>query len=517
MTSPNPPTPEDDAAAKRARLARERRNRAARALGDPFYFGELYVRPYDEAWVEQLPPFAEQMLGFALGQRRGAVILPPEFLKTTLLSQVLPLWLTYRYSFEKKLLRGMLLAEEEGMSQRNLSVVGWHIENNEGLAHDFAADGMPLVFPDPEENVWREDALIVARRGASKDPTWQAKGLDSKGIQGRRLDFLLGDDVITPKNAFSAAMRRNALNLWDMQITTRLVRDGKAIIAGNFNHERDLISTLAERKSYAVFRRPASHVAGDPETAMHPAEPGAVMLWPENWDRKRLLQEFEDKPERARRIFLLDPRAERGDRLKLEWVQTIDPRATPTSEATYYLSLDPAAGGVSHDLDFFNVTVLAAHGSNLDLIASIDVRRSIPDQLDLVGAIHDRFQRLGNGVVCIAGAKVAMDRYMRGALIAVRPDLAPKVLEVSIPGDKNTRLEALGPRAKSGEVRVWETVWEELTSDAPDQSQELTLMEQWKDFPNGRHDDKLDGLDVGIRAFDKWSPVEDVECSLVAQ
>ena len=149
-------------------------------------------------------------------------------------------------------------------------------------------------------------------------------------------------------------------------------------------------------------------------------------------------------------------------------------------------------------------------------MACVDVRRSVPEQIDLVAAMHDRFSRIGHGVVAIAGAAQAMDRYMRGAITAVRPDLAPKLVDVSIPGSKENRLEALGPLAKSGWLRVWETSWSELTSDHEDQYQELALIEQWRDFPHGKHDDKLDGVDVAVRAAREYVHAADVEVALSA-
>lgn len=496
-----------------------RRERVARALGNPIYFGEVYVRPFDTSWVASLPQFAYQMAGFAITVRRGVIMLPPEFLKTTVVSQVIPLWLTYRYSYERKMLRGMLLSEEEGMAARNLSVISWHIENNEQLAADFVdADGKPLVVPDPQEKTWREDAIIVQRHGASKDPTWQAKGLDSKGIHGRRLDWLLGDDVITPKNAFSPAMRRQALNLWDLQITTRLVRDGRALMAGNFNHERDLISTLAKRTSYEVYRRPAKSKPDEPAVPVDEITDDGDLLWPQNWDQARLDQEFEDKPNTARRTFLLDPRAERGEKLKTDWLALIDPdEDVPLDDGVrYVIGLDGAPGGEQDDLDFFNVTVLAAHGTHLDVIESICVRDDTPQQLSLVGSIHDRFDRVGEGVTVIAGAKVAMDRYLRGALKAVRPDLADKLVGVSTPGSKVERLTHLGPLAKSRLLRISERVIDARTSDPDDQDQELTFREEWRDFPNGKHDDRLDGCDVAIRGAREHGSVEDVTLELRA-
>lgn len=474
-----------------------RLRRVQASLANPALFGELYVRPFDPNWTAPLPAFAREMLAFSMQARRGVIVLPPEFLKTTLISQVLPLWLTARASAFGELLRGLLLSEEEGMAAGNLGFVRWHIDNNELLANDFIdSAGKPLMRPDPTEKVWREDALVVARKGVSKDPTWQAKGLDSKGIQGRRLDWLIGDDVITPKNAFSPAMRNSALRLWEMQLTTRLVEHGQAIIAGNFNDHRDLLSTLSMRPSYKSFRRPALHAAGNPN---EPDENG-VVTWPENWSRERLEQEREDKPQRFRRIFLLDAKAERGETLRTDWMNLISESEIPVDEARFFISIDPAPGGeTKDDHDYFTITVGARHGAYLDLVESIAVREPIPAQVKLVAAIHDRYDRVGQGVRAIGGAKVSLDRYFRGALTIGAPQLESKVVEVSIPGGKVERLEGLGVYAQSRYVRCVAGVWTAQTSAFEDRYQELTLAEEWSSFPHGRHDDRLDGIDVLIR------------------
>lgn len=503
-----------------------RAQRVSRALANPVYFGELYVRPFDSNWTAPLPRFAKEMMQFALTTQRGVIILPPEFLKTTLISQVLPLWLTVRARCTGELLRGMLLSEEEGMAINNLSVVSWHILNNEDLQRDFSdLEGRPLIYPDPTENVWREDAIIVARHGTSKDPTWQAKGLDSKGIQGRRIDWLIGDDVITPANAFSAAKREKALRDWDMQITTRLVKQGRAIICGNFNDPLDLVSTLSARTSYKVFKRPAVHKRSAPDEACDITHPEAEALWPENWPMPRLRKEKDEKPSRFQRIFLLSATSETGELLRTEWVKLIEPEDTPLRYSKFFMAIDPAPGGESEDLDFFNVSVGAMHEHGLDLVESFDVRCPTPRQVNLVGLFHDRFDRLGMGVVAIGVSKIALDRYFRGAMTIARPDLESKLVEISMPGSgqiqaggssvaTKARLEALGPYAQTGWLRVQRELWDRRTSDSEDQWQELTMREQWKEFPLGRHDDKLDGLDVLIRTAREFSLISAVEYDL---
>jgi len=243
----------------------------------------------------------------------------------------------------------------------------------------------------------------------------------------------------------------------------------------------------------------------------------SVPLWPQVWPRRRLMAERKAKPNRFRRIHLLDPRAESGERLKVEWMTIIEPHETPLRYSRFFVAIDAAPGGTdptSEDLDFFNITVGALHEQNLDVVESIDIRGDVPRQVALLANVHDRWQRMGRGVLAIAGAKIAMDRYFRGAVEIARPDLRHKLVEISVPGSKEERIDALGPYAQSGWVRMWRTCWTQHTADRVDQHQELTLEEQWRDFPFGTHDDRLDGLDVAIRTAKEFADIGDVEYEL---
>lgn len=489
----------------------QREERVRWALARPDLFGELYFRPYDPNWSTALPGFAVEMLAFMVGSKRGVVMLPPEFLKTTL-GQVYALWLTYRSAAFGTLLRGMLMSEEEGMAKGNLQVIKWHIEQNERLALDFALpDGTPLVRPNEDISRWSDEALIIAREGVSRDPTWAAKGLDSKGTHGRRLDVFIGDDLVTPRNAESPAMRKAALDTMELQVETRMVASGQMLVLSNYNDDKDLPSTLSKRARWQTFRRPSMHVPGKPGVAPKDSQIAAgewVPTWPDNWTAERLQIEREDKPQRFRRIHLLDPRAEMGERLSVAWLQVIDEEMTPFRYCRFYLGVDGAVGGDSADLDFFSITVLAVSQLHADVVESIAVRGSTGRQVDLLAATHDRYQRIGLGVVAIGVPKAALDAYIKGALTTSRPELvAAKVEAVSTPGRKEERLEGLGPLAQNGWLRVQKNVLHARTSSLHEQHEELTLYEEWRDFPFGKHDDRLDSLDVAQRTAQEFAIV----------
>lgn len=494
-----------------------RRKRVSIAVANPVYFGEIYMKPYTEGWKgKSLPPIAGAMLLFAQSVRRGVICTPPEWMKTTVLSQLRPLWLTYRWAALGRvgLLAGMLLSEEQQLAERNLGVTAWHVLYNDRLHRDFVDEfGRPLVEPDPDEEKWTDSSIVIRRPGVAKDPTWQAKGIKAMGIQSARLTHLLGDDVVTPRSAGSPALQSEAKRLWDEQITTRVLEHGQALIAGNYNGARDLLAHLASRQSYAVFKRPSLHVKGDPTVAPDdPRDPEAVVALPEKWSLERLMDELAEKPNAFRRIHLLDAKAEAGEKLKVHWMQVIPPEDTPVASVKWIFALDPAVGSADDqakggdDLSFFNITIGALHGEHFDIALSHDFRDSTGEAAATLATYFDRFNRYGLGVHAIGISKVALDTSFKGALKILRPDVARKL--VPIPGitkhSKFDRLEALGPYAMSGWLRCWDTCWVALTSAPNDRAQELSLFEQWRDFPKIGHDDKLDGLDVAIRTTDEF-------------
>lgn len=507
-----PPPVEDEA----------RRRRVRRALANPIFFGEFYMRPYDPNWSEPLPDFAHDMMRFIVKAKRGVVMLPVEMLKTTLGTQLYAVWLTVRAAVFNKQLRGMLFAEEAGLAAANLAVIAWHIENNEHIAADFQDDaGHPLVRPSEREEVWREDAIVIERAHPSKDPTWQAKGIDGKGIHGRRLDVVIGDDVITPRNAHSPTLRKQALDTFDLSVANRLVATGQAIMLGNFNDSKDLLSTLARRPRWQLFKMPSLHLPNQrteptPEEAFYDREL-AIPQWPQNWPYERLIEEYEDTPQRFMRVHQLDEEAERGEKLKVDWLTEISPAQTPLDDSRFIMFLDPAGGGETHDLDFNNVTIAAEHGANLDIIGSMDFRSDLPTTIDRLGAYHDRFARVGKGVFAIGVSRQVLDNLVREAIGMKRPDLIPLLVPIPMQGSKTERLEGLGPSAQSGYLRIWTEALHALTSDEDDQGQELSFLDQWRGFDGARHDDKLDGAYGAVRTAQEFAGVQDVEYELEAQ
>jgi hypothetical protein len=480
-----------------------REKRVAIACVNPVFFGETYIRPYDDDWTSVLPGVPRQMLAFAMSVRRGVIMTPPEFLKTTTVSQVYPLFLTYRYAQAGKLshLHGALMSELQELAERNLSVIAWHIEHNELLREDFVdVHGRPLVEPDPEQDKWTDDEIIVRRPTPSKDPTWQAKGVKTT-IQGARLNHFIGDDLVTPGSAESAAKQRDALKRWDTEVTARLVANGQAIVAGNFNHPKDLLSTIAARPQYRVLRRPSLHVPGNPEEAPEdPRDPTAIVALPEKWPRKRILEDLSEKPFKFPVIHLLRSAQKGGTMLREAWVTRITLEDIPREGRTILFSLDPAPGAeVDPDPSFFTITVGILTREHLDVVQSYAARMTPTEQVETLSNMVASRRAEGH-VGGIGISKVALDKYARGAFEVGDASLRPLLHAHPVgEGSKIERLAQLGTYTKGGWCRVVESAWTAQTSAPDDREQETTLAEEWMTLPMQKHDDRLDGLDVLIR------------------
>lgn len=487
-----------------AATATERRERrVALAVGNPVFFGETYIRPFDDGWTGPLPSLPREILGFVSRVRRGVVMTPPEFLKTTTVSQVYPLWVTYCYAQAGRLglLHGALMSELQELAERNLSVIAWHIENNDLLRRDFVdVHGRPLVEPDPAQDKWTDEEIIVRRGGVSKDPTWQAKGVKTT-IQGARLNHFIGDDLVTPGSAKSVAKQRDAIERWDNEVTSRLVDGGQAIVAGNFNHNRDLVSTIAARSRYHVLRRPALNVPGDKATAPEdPRDPDAVEALPEKWPRQRLYVELAEKPDAFSRVYLLRPGGAGGALLREGWVTRIALDDVPPFNRVFLFALDPAPGAeVDPDPSFFTITVGILTPKHLDVVESFAARMEPTEQVELLSSMVASRREEGH-VGGIGVSKVALDRYARGAFEVGDPSLRPLLHPHSV-GEKSKveRLGQLGTYTKGGWCRITEDAWNAQTSAPDDRHQETTLAEEWTSLPMQRHDDRLDGLDILIR------------------
>jgi predicted phage terminase large subunit-like protein len=388
--------------------------------------------------------------------------IPIEHAKTTWLSIVLPLWFL---AVDQEAM-GALIGNRQEDAQKPLGVIRWHIENNQLLRADF-----PELRPDFSAG-WSDARIFVERRSRSKDPSIQTSGITGT-IQGARLEFVLGDDVQDRQRALSPVKNQADQENWQEIIENRVVDGGICSSYGTLQTAADLTGTLSRAPGYKHLHLSAYDTEG------RYGERGATI-----WMTEERLQAARARQGERRfaRKYLNDAKDEGGKQLKASWIKFVDRADIPWKDLVYFAGVDPATGEAeTADPDEYaicwggkapdgRVYVLGFRGANdWGIVEGTE-------HLDKLNTAHG-FRRVA---VESVGFGVAAKQHI-WQHTGVRAYKSPTVK------DKPTRFENMAVNFENGRVLVYER-GEGVFGD--DESE--NFYDQWIDFPEGRHDDRLD-------------------------
>ena len=465
-----------------------RSSEVRRALVDPIYFGERYVRPHDARWTKPTAEFQVDMVYHLLeGSRFDPKLLqavarpedakeiattayrtlwiPIEHAKTTWLSVVIPLWII-TVDQEAK---GALIGNRVDDAMKPLSVVRWHIENNQLYRGDF-----PEVRPDFKAG-WSEERIFVQRRDRTKDPTIQTSGITGT-IQGARLDWVFGDDVQDRKRALSDVMNNADQENWQEIIENRVVDGGIVASYGTLQSGRDLNATMSRRPGYKHM-----HLSCYDRTGKY--GPVGAPIWMSE-ERLKLARERQGERRFARK-YMNDAKDEGGKLLKAEWLTMIPSRSINWKGAHWYAGIDPATGeSESANPDEYVI----CYGIREQAGRCVIMGWSASSDWGLYEGTQE-LERLhkAKGFRRVAVESVAFQ-------VAVKQQIWR---ETSVPAYKSTtskskemRFESLGTLFDIDRIVIAE--------DAPGlygEDDDENFYDQWIDFNEGRHDDRIDAAE----------------------
>ncbi len=463
------------------------------ALRDPIYFGERYIRPHDARWTKETQPFQRDMVYHILrGSRFDPEILasvqrpadalnlsstsyrtlwiPIEHAKTTWLSVVVPLWLL---AVDQEAM-GAMIGNRQEDAMKPLGVIRWHIENNQLLRGDF-----PELRPDYKAG-WSDARIFIERRSRSKDPSIQTSGITGT-IQGARLDFVLGDDVQDRSRAISPVKNQSDQENWQEIIENRVVDGGICATYGTLQTAGDLIGTLSRSLGYEHL-----HLAAyDYEGRYGP--PGEPLWMPaERLEAARARQ----GERRFARKYLNDAKDEGGKQLKAEWLKFVGHDEIPWRSLTYFAGVDPATGEAEvADPDEYVICWggKAPDGRVYVLGFNGDRKWGIMEgtnELIRLNRQHE-FRRVAIESV---GFQVAAKQH-----IWQTSDI--RAYKSTTTKDKATRFESMAVHFEVGRVLVYERGPGVFANDEFE-----NFYDQWIDFPEGRHDDRLDACEKMLEA-----------------
>ncbi len=404
---------------------------------------------------------------------------PIEHAKTTWISVVIPLWIL-AVDQETKI---ALIGNRAEDAQKPMAVVKWHIENNQLLRADF-----PELRPDFKAG-WSDERIFVERRDRSKDPSTQTSGITGT-IQGARMDVVLGDDVQNRKRALSDTMNHADQENWQEVIENRVVDGGICATYGTLQTARDLIATMSRSPGYRHLHLSAYDTDG------RYGQKGAPIWMP----RKRLkLARKRQGERRFARKYLNKSKDEGGKQLKAKWLHFAEYGDIPWNDLTYFAGVDPATGEAeSSNPDEYVIAYGARDSRGYGYVLGV---RGSSDWGLLEGTKQLELLNRERSFRRVAVESVSFQVAAKQHIWA----------ETGIPAYKSntTKSKAVRFETMAGHFEIKRVVIFEKGEGIFGEDEDENFYDQWIDFPEGRHDDRLDAVEKLLEAmFLGYSPPE---------
>ena len=402
------------------------------------------------------------------------ILAPPGHGKTTLLSAYAA-WLIGRNPNIRILV--VSYAEDNAVSLLNF-IEGF-------LRTDAFISAFGNLIPRERSN-WGSTRRTVLRSTNLKDATLTAVGILGGNV-GHRIDFILGDDIVTFENSRTPAMRNTMWRRFTSTIMGRLEPYGRIVIIGHQFHADDLYGRIKRMPDTRVHEFPAS-----------PEKP----LWPERWPSHILAKIAERDPIMFRSQYLHQPPSDSGNSsLRKSWLHFyVD--EPPLEKRDYVLGVDLSA--TEHG-DLFSVaavyTLPGLKQMRVKFVDRVWALHLPPErQLDFVRA---RFAELSERST-VSAVVVEANAFQKSAADKLS-SLGLPVVPVQTNTPKDIRIRAMVEQFKIQNVLLRGHL--ENGSVIPHPSV-TSFVKAWEEYPGG-HDDPLDAVWYalfGKGEFDRPTP-----------
>lgn len=219
----------------------ELEDRVARARENPEDFFELVMR--SEKDQRDIRVAAHQRVGlrFMYEHKRSVNIWPINEAKS-----FSALGLTLFFTGRDPNTRGAVVSATQMQSEKIVRTVGAYIDHN---------PLMRLVWNLKRGPKWTDTLLIVERPSGIKDPTLAAYGIDSRGILGSRLDWVVCDDLLNEANTRTKEQRESTKSFFSSSVMSRVEEHDQAriVLMNSAWHPDDLLHDM-DRLGWATLR-----------------------------------------------------------------------------------------------------------------------------------------------------------------------------------------------------------------------------------------------------------------------
>lgn len=199
---------------------------------------DLFLTEYFSHRINKLEPFHLDLIRAATTEIRGLILFPAGHGKTTIVSELLPIW-----AFSKDPnIRIADIAKNDIDAKAITRSIQTELLQNDKLIRDWGP-----FYPDGQDGAaWSLERFDVAKRTRrGKSSTWAAFGAGSRNALGYRVDWGICDDVVTDQNS-STPEQRGKLREWFNQGPETMgdEANSRLTVVGTLFHPEDLYHDL---------------------------------------------------------------------------------------------------------------------------------------------------------------------------------------------------------------------------------------------------------------------------------
>lgn len=459
---------------------------------------------YNSAWkaVDDDYQYAPKKLAYLLPRGHG---------KTEASAVVIPTWVVLRYPNA----RVAVISKTKRLAEERTSKAVEYIEN---WASSF---GVELESTASTQ--------LTTAANDHKEPTISPYGIESQ-VTGKHFDVIIWDDIADWENQRTEAQRKNVRNYF-RDFTSNLgdpdsVFDGGAVqlMIGTRKHPRDIYATdildsvtwdttvrtaIAEKDWPKVERQEWEVVGtdgkvydslGDLPEDVNLGNNGVIpdgnisVLWPEHKSPSALLYDIVDSDDSLaiwRRENQQDPQALAGEVFKAEWLDYVDTLPKDPTAYRWLVGMDiglveDIQQAAEDDTDYSAIAVVAWNdeaesGYLTDLVRQrgLSVKATAEWAVRTLSSTH-------------VDAMLIEQNANRGVAQRLRDNSPIPARGTTSSGSKEERIHNMAANFESSELRI--------VGDTSADKWESFETDEWLQFPNSAHDDRLDAIEIALRA-----------------